>query len=217
MAIEDLDLEFEDDGEEGGKSGGDAVNIDIDLSFSASPGDELVGAIKGTRSKPIPKKSPSKTGVETKSPKLKVVDSGDSLLSLDLEEKNNPVLGNSKKVNTIAARPSNAQNKNLNQVKTSTSNNVISSASQEVQVLQEQINQLQEQLARVEDSANIRVAIAESEKNYLVEYISNAKVLDIQITQTLLKMNSKAPALKAESQQIKKLLNDFLAKSNPKK
>jgi hypothetical protein len=222
MAIEDLDLEFEEEE----KSGGDAVNIDIDLSFSASPGDEVAGAIKGTRVKPTTKKAPIKGVQMQNAAQLKMVED-DDLLALDLG-KNEPAStgqnqNNRPKDNIERAPSTPISNHDRNRTQTRNTqarpsgNSTSQSSSQEVQFLQHQINQLQQQLSFVEENANIKVAVAEAEKNYLVEYMSNAKVLDIQITQILLRMNIKAPTLKAESQSIKKLINEFLRKSHPKK
>ena len=221
MAIEDLDLEFEEEE----KSGGDAVNIDIDLSFSASPEDEIAGAIKGTRVKPAAKKPPIKGAQTNNSPQLKMVGEED-LLTLDLaqsesnpngKQNDRPKDHSGRAQSTQLNNPERTRTQTLNIPTRSPANGTSQSASQEVQFLQQQINQLQQQLSFVEENANIKVAVAEAEKNYLVEYMSNAKVLDIQITQVLLRINVKAPALKAESQSIKKLINEFLKKSHPKK
>ncbi|MFT6633022.1 MAG: hypothetical protein ACJAS4_002991 [Bacteriovoracaceae bacterium] len=221
MAVEDLDLEFEEEE----KSGGDAVNIDIDLSFSASPEGEIAGAIKGTRVKPTAKKAPIKGAQVHNAGQLKMVED-DDLLTLDLgknEPAGGPIQNNRPKDNIERAQSAPISNHDRTRTQTRNTqarpagNPTSPSSGQEVQFLQQQINQLQQQLSFVEENANIKLAVAEAEKNYLVEYMSNAKVLDIQITQILLKMNIKAPALKAESQSIKKLINEFLRKSHPKK
>ncbi len=89
--------------------------------------------------------------------------------------------------------------------------------SDDVQELKAEIKALQERMRQIEHQADLKVAVAEAEKNYLIEYVSNAKVLDHQITQMLQRINAKAPTVKGEVQMIKKHINEFVAKSIPKK
>lgn len=212
MAIEDLDLEFEEEGD--AKSGGDAVNIDIDLSFSASPEDEVAGAIKGVKSPQAQKKISPQTNKVSNKAGLKVVENGRPI-ELDLSSGTNSEI-----TNTVTDIRPEGKVSRPKPVKSGPASNLAKQqsgnsqrAGGEVAFLQQQIDQLQNKLSFVQEQANVRVAVAEAEKNYLVEYVSNAKVLDVQITQLLLKINAKSPALKAESQAIKKLLNEFIAKT----
>ena len=82
--------------------------------------------------------------------------------------------------------------------------------------LRAEVNALRQKISSVEQQAEIRVAVAEAEKEFLVEYVSNAKVLDHQITQMLQRINAKVPQLKGEVQMIKKHMQDFLHKAIPK-
>ena len=101
----------------------------------------------------------------------------------------------------------------LNQVKPTPSQNY----SEDVSELKAQVQALQDKIRLIEQQAEVKVAIAEAEKHFLVEYVSNAKVLDHQVTQMLQRINAKAPGAKAEVQMIKKHLNEFVAKALPKK
>lgn len=87
----------------------------------------------------------------------------------------------------------------------------------EVESLRAEVHALKSKISAIEHQAEIKVAVAEAEKEYLVEYVSNAKVLDHQVTQMLQRINAKVPQLKGEVQMIKKHMNDFMAKTKPKK
>lgn len=189
MAIEDLDLEFEDD-EEKGK--GDAVNVDIDLSFAAS-NENKNSTPNGGRVKPVTKTQPKQnTRVD-----LKIVEGVDE--NFDLGDSSAPTKGKNNKSSTAS-----------NRQKTS-------GALDDIKKLQLEVENLKLQIKHTQDNADLKLAVAQAEKNYLIEYVSNAKVLDVQITQILLRMNSKAPIIKQDAQAVKKLLNEFVQKSNPKK
>jgi hypothetical protein len=87
----------------------------------------------------------------------------------------------------------------------------------EVEELRAEVQALKAKITAIEHQAEVKVAVAEAEKEYLVEYVSNAKVLDHQVTQMLQRINAKVPQLKGEVQMIKKHMNEFLAKTRPKK
>ncbi len=162
MAIEDLDLEFEDE-EEGQK--GDALDVGVDVTFATSQGGSTRNS---TRPSPVPKKKES-TSTQTSS-------------------------------NVRPLR------------KESTSSSPGQGGGSDIQILREEIASLRQQLHEVQNEAAIKVAVAEAEKKYLVEYVSEVKLLDHQVTNELKKIHSKVPQLKNEVQIIKKLMQDFLLK-----
>lgn len=92
-----------------------------------------------------------------------------------------------------------------------------SSQSSEIEMLMREIQFLKDQMNEIQRSADVKLAVAEAEKDYLIEYVSNAKVLDHQVTQVLQRIHQKVPALKGEVQAIKKHVQEFVRKSIPKK
>ena len=93
----------------------------------------------------------------------------------------------------------------------------LASGSEDILALKNEIEILKSQMQKIQSQADVRVAVAEAEKSYLVEYVSNAKVLDHQVSQILARINKKVPALSAEVQSIKKHLQLFVKKSVPEK
>ena len=191
MAIEDLDLEFEDEEEE---KKGDALDVDVDLTFSASPESPQAEAGGEVRKKPTPNPTPKARPTPNSNSNS---NSKPNVANINDAKKARPV---------PQARPS-------SQVKPTPSQNY----SEDVNELKAQVQALQDKIRLIEQQAEVKVAIAEAEKHFLVEYVSNAKVLDHQITQMLQRINAKAPGAKAEVQMIKKHLNEFVAKALPKK
>lgn len=192
MAIEDLDLEFEDEGE---SQKGDALNVEVDLSFSASPESvkELQAQKKGApvqraqaapTPRPMPKKAPTSNNV----------------------------------ANINQAKPrvqAQVQAKPTNQVRPTP--DYANDSVGDIAELRAEIESLKQQMQSVQHQASIKIAVAEAERDYMVEFVSNAKVMDHQVTQILTRINKKVPALNSEVQTIKKYVNEFIKKSVPGK
>ena len=191
MAIEDLDLEFED---EETSSGSDALEVDVDLSFSASAEENS----KGVRVKPASKRAAPSKGDAVESPRIG-------------RKSPTPKVSNINEART-RQRPQ-ARPRPQQQPSPSYANE----GSEDVKRLREEVEQLKAQMSKIQHQADLKIAVAEAEKEYLVEYVSNAKVLDHQVTQILQRISKKVPALGAEAQAIKKYMNDFVKKSLPKK
>ncbi len=226
MAIEDLDLEFEDEEEIGKK--GDALDVDVDLTFSASPESEVGQAVQSMQQgkplpddeasapKPRPRPRPkAKAPAPKPRPTAKAVELEEDI-EIEIEIPSNvenietarrPRQENRPVPTQQVAKPSAAP--------TNYANN--SEVSADVATLKLEIEELKNQMQKVQHHADIRVAVAESEKNYLIEYVSNAKIMDHQITGVLEKVSAKVPQLKREMQAIKKYLTDFVEKSGNKK
>lgn len=193
MAIEDLDLEFEDEEEE---LRSDALEVDVDLTFSASPDTKLGQAAKSLQRKGAPQNRPTPKPMAPKpTPKSNVTNINQAKAAAQ-QARPTPQRP------TQQAQPMNYAN---------------SEVSADVAMLKAEIAELKEQMQLVQHHADIRIAVAEAEKEYLVEYISNAKLLDHQVTQVLQKVSAKVPQLKGEMQGIKKYLREFLEKSKPNK
>ncbi len=217
MAIEDLDLEFEDD-EGGNKS--DALDLDVDLSFTTiKKQEDLDGGTttqRGLRVKPDGHKTESQNFDEDKTVKIShIAEAGKEASSQVLkpmpgksdESTKTKILKKSERPNVVPIR---TNDKELQEVK-----HALSIITQQVRQMQElQMNNLSSGQTQTEQE--LKLKLVEAEKKYLVEYVSNAKILDVQITQILLKIHAKAPELKKEVQQIKKLLNLFINKTSSK-
>ncbi|MBD64370.1 MAG: hypothetical protein CME62_04135 [Halobacteriovoraceae bacterium] len=214
MAIEDLDLEFEDEEEQ---SKGDALDVDVDLSFSAYPVD---GKLEGSNKRgPMPKKRPHpapKAGTpeqpqntETPSRPTPRPQNNNTNNVRNISEAPRPQPQPQPRPKAAAipqARPS-------SQVTPDYAND----SSEDIAYLKEEIAQLKAQMQNIQHQADIKLAVAEAEKEYLVEYVSNAKVLDHQVTQVLSRINKKVPALGAEVQLLKKYVSEFVKNSQTKK
>lgn len=93
------------------------------------------------------------------------------------------------------------------------SSSISAKVTKDVDVLKSEIAKLKAEILNVKKDSDVRVAVAEAEKDFLVEHVSNAKLLDHQVTQLLRSIHKKAPGTAAEVQSIKKLLVEFLNKS----
>jgi hypothetical protein len=190
MAIEDLDLEFEDDEE---VSGTEALDVDVDLSFSANEEEEAAA-----QGRPTPRKRPKPRteNSEEDSP---------------IAEENISDIGQARARSRVNPRPAKPN------VDNRANGSNTGGGSGDINDLRHEIAILKQQMQAIEHQADVRVAVAEAEKDYLIEYVSNAKVLDHQVTQVLGRINKKVPQLATEVKMIKKYMNEFLSKSGPKK
>lgn len=89
--------------------------------------------------------------------------------------------------------------------------------SSELLKLREEIEQLKSRMDESKKETDIKLAVSEAEKEYLIDYISNAKLLNHQMGQILSRIHKKVPALSAEVGAAKKYLQDFLISAKPKK
>lgn len=166
MGIKELDLEFERE-TNGASKNDDALDVNVDLSFSANNQAEKKPA-REVRAMPVP-------------------------ILKDAPRPENKVR------NIQEARPSTpAPNAAMAELKS-------------------EINNLKAEMQLIKQTNDVALAVSEAEKEYLIEYISNAKLLDHQVTQMLVSIHKKVPALAGEVQGIKKVLQEFLQKSKPTK
>jgi hypothetical protein len=76
----------------------------------------------------------------------------------------------------------------------------------------QQILELEERVRKVEFEADVKVAVAEFKTELLSELLSDMKLMQHQVEQLLIRINSKHPDLKQEVLLIKKILADFTSK-----
>lgn len=220
MAIEDLDLEFEDEDED--KS--DALAVDVDLSFSASP--ETASApsnkkVVGNNSS-LPSNNASTSKVRTSAAKT----AARSAAKPTAKPTQTPKARAAGNVTNIAeqraAKSAVAQKPQVRQTSQQVQSPVQAPvASDDIQyeldLLHSEIAQLKEQLEVVKNQSDLKVAVAEAKSEFMIEYITNAKLLDHQVNQIMQRIHKKVPALKNEVLTVKKYLNEFLQKSSKKK
>ena len=224
MALEDLDLEFEDE-EETKKS--DAIDIDVDLSFSAA-GEEPTPA---SRPRPVaqaptpprpapPKPAPPKqapiTPKQTPAPQSKA------------PVRPNQPTGQVKHLDEARRKAQSSAQGNVEQrparpvpqkptPNSSESSLVGVDYQQEMKQLKEELDALKEQMNSIKREADVRVAVAEAKTEYVVEFLSNAKLMDHQVNLVLQKIHAKVPQLKNEILTIKQYMGEFIKKSSDKK
>ena len=91
------------------------------------------------------------------------------------------------------------------------------SSNSEVAELRLEIEKLKSQMNTSKQETDIKLAVSEAEKEYLIEYISNAKVLNHQMAQVLTRIHKKVPGLAPEVGMAKRHLQEFLVNAHPKK
>ncbi|MAX67813.1 MAG: hypothetical protein QF441_04985 [Bacteriovoracaceae bacterium] len=181
------DLDLEFEDEEE-KTRSDALDLDIDLSFSASPAEEVKKQLKG----------------------VKVGDNDHPVQNNNINRatKNQPKLKVLPKQNKIESDEKNKANISIEAKNESRTPDVKRNG--------KKIDEVRSSLGEVE-RLKTELAITKAQRNYLVEYVSNAKLLDYQLTQILLRLRKKHPESSAEIQQMKKLLVEFIKNSSPQK
>ncbi len=181
------DLDLEFEDEEE-KTRSDALDLDIDLSFSASPAEEVKKQLKGV--------------------KVGHNDHPVQNNNTSRTTKNRPNLKVLPKQNKIESHEKSKAN-----IPVEAKNDL---RTPDVKRNDKRIDEAKSSLDEV-DRLKTELAITKAERNYLVEYVSNAKLLDYQLTQILLRLRKKHPDSLAEIQQMKKLLVEFIKNSSPQK
>lgn len=187
MALNDLDLEFED--EEVDKKS-DAVSVDHDLEFGTDINISMSkAALEEKAAKPAPKPSIVAKGPAQESSAPKSHASNPAII--------NKATSNVRPLNTTSAMGSSAL-KVSPQIDHSTD--------------QQLIDELHQRIEKVEFEAQVKVAVAEFKTDILSELLGDIKLLEHQIGGLLNRIYSKHPDLKQEALMIKKLLADFSQK-----
>ena len=210
--IDDLDLEFENEEEQ---KGDDALNVGIDLSFSA--------AGESSQKAAPPKKQSSSAAPSMKkegesSPQGKVA---------DLEQARKNAESKNQAAPNSSQPSSQPQAKVVEQTKPAPSPQFAkqelsrpefaSELHSELECLKTEISELKEQMRSAQEIVDVKVAIAEAKAEFMTEYMSNAKLMDHQVNQILQRIHKKSPQLKTEVLTIKKFITEFIKNSSPKK
>lgn len=231
MAIEDLDLEFEDENE---IESSDALDVDIDLSFSASKENS-----KNVGAKPASAKTVS--ALEATNPNLRIPPSLNSQntakkptapTNAQSSQPRQPTQPSSRtqapqaNVKNIAdhkrAVPQ-EMGRQVQQVRVQqqrlpeTQAYAAEDVSTEIQLLRDEIQELRAQVKSIEQDANVKVAVAEAKSEFIIDYVSDAKLASHQINQVLQMIHKKVPGLKPEVLSIKKAMDEFIEKTTKKK
>lgn len=186
MEIEELNLEFEDDV---AKPSAEAIDVDCELSFAAS---ENTGEIDVSKTANLIQMKPNKeVAVEVKTVKVKKKPAA----NIAVENK--------------AAKASSVTKSDLSEIIGEYHNSVLA---QELNEVKSKVRELMEQVSGGATESEIKIAVLEAEKKYLIEAVSEAKVMDQQVTKYLQSIHKKSPAVKAEVQMIKKVITQFVKK-----
>jgi outer membrane biosynthesis protein TonB len=185
LAIEDLDLVFEE--EEIEKS--DAIDVDVDLDFSA----HVKKNANGTPVAQAPKPAPVAQAPKAVPSNVK---------NISEAQKARPVAQAKPQTQQVQAPAPVAKPKPVDD-----------SYADELDMLRDEIAELRSQVSKVQNAADVKVAVAEAKTQFLVDYITDAKLMDHQVNQMLSRIHKKVPALKNEVLTIKKYISEFISKT----
>ncbi len=204
MPLEDLDLEFEDEEELKKKKSAETVQVDVDLEFGATEKPAPAPSVAVEKAAPA--------AVETAAPKVEKSQTDPSIKVAQ------PAAGGQvKKLDEMRAKiaqaKSQAPTKPAATVASATP--VISGAnalqlSAEIEGLN--LAQLTQMIEDTKFDAQVQVAVAEQKAVFMAEMLSDAKLLQHQIQQLLVRLNKKHADNKPELMAIQKALADFLEK-----
>ena len=196
MALDDLDLEFEDE-EEMKKKKNDAVHQDVDLEFQMQDG--------GVKARPTrPGAPPPPAGARPQQPMAQVQKLDDARAAQQLKRPIAP--------GAAAPRsPGEATSpRSVGATALKTQTQPVAEGHYDLE--SEEIVQLRERARKAEFDADVRVQVAEFKTEILSELLGDMKLMEHQVNQLLVRINAKHPDMKQEALMIKKLLADFTAK-----
>ncbi len=204
MPLEDLDLEFEDEEELKKKKSAETVQVDVDLEFGAT--EKPAPAPSAAVEKAAP------AAVETAAPKVEKSQTDPSIKVAQ------PAAGGQvKKLDEMRAKIAQAKGQAPTKPAASVASAapVISGAnalqlSAEIEGLN--LAQLTQMIEDTKFDAQVQVAVAEQKAVFMAEILSDAKLLQHQIQQLLVRLNKKHADNKPELMAIQKALADFLEK-----
>lgn len=203
MPLEDLDLEFEDE-DELKKKKAEAVHVDLDLEFGASP--EKPAAVASPQPEKVAPAAAQPAQAKTPAPAAAPAPEAKS-------EDVQPGSASVKKLDDVRAKMAQAK---AQVAKTAGNTQPAVSGANALQLapVGEDMN-LAQLVQLVEDTkfeASVQVAVAQEKSVFMAEMLSDAKLLQHQVQQLIVRMNTKHPDLKPELMAVQKALADFLAK-----
>jgi hypothetical protein len=192
MALDDLDLEFED--EEEAKKKTEAVHQDVDLEFSLQDNAPTPRPQRPGPSAVSRPGAPPRPGAQVKNiEEARTVQNGAKRPAMGSPQANNPA--------TVSVSGANALKMRSQEVLES-----------HYDLESEEIVELRERARKAEFDAEVKVQVADFKTELLSELLSDVKLMDHKINQLLVRINAKHPDMKQEVLTIKKLLADFTAK-----
>jgi hypothetical protein len=224
MAIEDLDLEFE---EEDLEEKSDALEVDVDLSFSASNESSNVAAGSKSAGKPVSNIS----ALDDTNPNIKLPPKQQPRAQAPTPQRKPTqqsqervrAQGQPGKVQNIAEQRAKAQNQAQPQARVQSQQIPTANASfneeygLELQQLRDEIAELKSQIGAIQSQADVKVAVAEAKSEFVIDYVTDAKLVDHQVNQVLQRIHKRVPGLKNEVLSIKKTMTEFVEKTTKKK
>jgi hypothetical protein len=210
MPLEDLDLEFEDEDEQNKKKS-DAIHDAADIEFGAavtsekaspksSPSEQVTQAVAIESSGPKPHPSAATSGAQVK--KLEEVRA--KIAQARTAASGAAPAAKATATQAVASKPE-AQ-----------AQPVVQQGSAALHLVSEPDGQNLAQLTQlIEDTkfeARVQVAVAQEMSSFMAEMLSDAKLMQHQIQQLLMRLNQKNAANKPELVAIQKALADFLSK-----
>lgn len=190
MPLEDLDLEFEDE-EEQKRKRNESLHDAVDLEFGAAPEKPAASSVApkpaavAAADSSVPKAAPTAAGAQVK--KIEEV-------RAKIAQAKNPAAATGA---TPAAR-------------------AVTNGSSALQLAPEpgdvNLAQMYQMMEDTKFEARVQVAVAQEKGEFMAEVLSDAKLMQHQVQQLLMRLNQKNPALKPELMAIQKALADFLAK-----
>lgn len=191
MALDDLDLEFEDE-EDIRKRKNEAVHVDVDLEFSSPEHDKSRANIP---IRPVPGAPTPVAGAQPSTKNAEVRKIEDARVA---QAKSSPPPAPGSRPG-VSSPPRAVGSSALKQGPDYDLDSV-------------SIVEMREQLRKTELDSQVKVAVAEFKADYLIEMVSDMKLVEHQIGQLLARIHAKHPEMKNEVLMIKKILADFNAK-----
>jgi len=205
MAFDDLDLEFEDE-EEQKKKKNDAVAVDVDLEFGAHA---ETAAKAPERPKAAAPQEPA-----TAPPPSKLDEMEPGTASVKRLDEVRAKMAQAKGSVSAPARPAAAASEKKAAPASLSGAAVQGSSALQLTPEHSELD-LAQWMKLVEDTrfeARVQVAVAQEKGEYMAEVLSDAKLMQHQVQNLIMRINQKHPDVKAELVAIQKALADFVAK-----
>jgi hypothetical protein len=203
MALDDLDLEFEDE-EEAKKKKNDAVTQDVDLEFHSQESEVKPRPARPGAPQPVAAARPPQAQGQVR----KIEDARAAAAGQPARRPQPQASGTARP----AGEHTSPNMRNPNAV--SGANALKSQPVMEghFDLENQEIVELRERARKAEFDADVKVQVAEFKTELLSELIGDMKLMDHQINQLLVRINAKHPEMKQEVLMIKKILADFTSK-----
>lgn len=214
MALDDLDLEFEDEEEARKKKGNETVQQDVDLQFHVSETNPRKAHRPGPSTAESPT-TPGGTAIRTPAPasqpmgEVKKMDEARAAQNTSQVKRPQgpPAQVTAPRPAPIATTPRAVGSSALKVQPT-----VMSLPSDLDEHESAEVMELREKIRKVELDSEVKVQVAEFKAGFIGEMLGDMKLMEHQINQLLVRINAKHPDLKQEALMIKKILADYTTK-----